>query len=60
MGQLKKILELMDSCERLPDDSFKEEFKTNIEQMKELYAEIHTLEKMRDRLEEKDDTHKNG
>ena len=74
MGQLKKIKGLMESYEKLPDGSFKKSIKDDMEQIKEVYAEVHSLKKMRDKLdadvddcmityakEGKDvNTHKNG
>ena len=61
MGQLKKIKGLIDSFERLPNGNFKKAVEEDIEQIKELYAEVHTLKKMKDKLEEKDvNTHRNG
>ena len=50
MGQLKKIKGLMDSYERLPDGSFKKAVGDDMEKIKELYAEVHTLKKMKDEL----------
>ena len=51
MGQIKKIKGLIDSFEKLPDGNFKESVKEDIEQIKEIYAEVHTLKKQRDRLD---------
>ena len=51
MGELKKIKTLIDSYERLPDDNFKKSIKRDLEQIKEIYAEVHSLKKMRDRLD---------
>ena len=45
MGQIKKIKGLIDSFEKLPDGNFKESVKEDIEQIKEIYAEVHTLKK---------------
>ena len=50
MGQLKKIKNLLDSYERLPDGSFKKAVGDDVEKIKELYAEVHTLKKMKDEL----------
>ena len=61
MGQIKKIKNLLDSYERLPNGNFKESVKDNIEQIKELYAEVHTLKKMKDKLEDRNvNTHTDG
>ena len=60
MGQLKKIKNLLDSYEKLPNGSFKKAVGDDMEQIKEMYAEVHSLKKMKDKLEEKDvNTHKN-
>ena len=53
MGQLKKIKGLINSFEKLPDGNFKESVKEDIEQIKELYAEVHTLKKQKDKLDDK-------
>ena len=53
MGQLKKIKELMSSYESLPDNDFKESIKDDMEQIKEAYAEVHSLKKMKDKLDDK-------
>ena len=50
MGQIKKIKTLLDSYERLPNGSFKEAVGDDMEKIKELYAEVHTLKKMKDEL----------
>ena len=66
MGQLKKLKGLIDSFERLPDGNFKESVRIDMEQMKELFSEIHSLRELKDKLfldelEDKDvNTHKNG
>ena len=65
MGQLKKLKTLIDSFERLPDGSFKESVRIDMEQMKELFSEIHSLRELKDKLfldelEDKDvNTYKN-
>ena len=65
MGQLKKLKGLIDSFERLPDGNFKESVRIDMEQMKELFSEIHSLRELKDKLfldelEEKDvNTYKN-
>jgi len=51
MGQIKKIKNLLDSYERLPNGSFKKAVGDDMEEIKEIYAEIHTLKKMKDRLD---------
>ena len=53
MGQLKKIKGLINSFEKLPDGNFKESVKEDIEQIKSLYAEVHTLKKQKDKLDDK-------
>ena len=62
MGQMKKLKEVINSFDRLPNGSFKDSVMEDIEQIKELYAEVHSLQKMKDMLEgEKDvNTNKNG
>ena len=65
MGQLKKLKGLIDSFERLPDGNFKESVRIDMEQMKELFSEIHSLRELKDKLfldelEDKDvNTYKN-
>ena len=65
MGQLKKLKTLIDSFERLPDGNFKESVRIDMEQMKELFSEIHSLRELKDKLfldelEDKDvNTYKN-
>ena len=65
MGQLKKLKTLIDSFERLPDGNFKESVRKDMEQMKELFSEIHSLRELKDKLfldelEDKDvNTYKN-
>ena len=51
MGQLKKIKNLLDSYEKLPNGSFKKTVGDDIEKIKEIYAEVHSLKKMKDRLD---------
>ena len=51
MGQIKKIKGLIDSFEKLPNGNFKESVKGDIEQIKEIYAEVHSLKKMKDKLD---------
>ena len=53
MGQIKKIKGLMDSYERLPDGSFKKAVGDDMEKIKELYAEIHSLKKIKNKLDYK-------
>jgi len=53
MGQLKKIKNLLDSYEKLPDSSFKKTVGEDIEKIKEIYAEVHSLKKMKDKLDDK-------
>ena len=61
MGQMKKIKELFDSYERLPDGRFKDSVRDDMEQIKELACEVNYYKKLRDKLEEKDvNTHTNG
>ena len=50
MGQLKKLKGLIDSFERLPDGNFKESVRIDMEQMKELFSEIHSLRELRDKI----------
>jgi hypothetical protein len=50
MGQLKKLKTLIDSFERLPDGNFKESVRIDMEQMKELFSEIHSLRELKDKL----------
>ena len=51
MGQLKKIKNLLDSYEKLPNGSFKKTVGEDIEKIKEIYAEVHSLKKMKDKLD---------
>ena len=51
MGQIKKIKNLLDSYEKLPNGSFKKSIKDDMEQIKEVYAEVHSLKKRRDKLD---------
>ena len=51
MGQLKKIKNLLDSYERLPNGSFKKAVGDDMEKIKEMYGEVHSLKKMRDKLD---------
>ena len=53
MGQLKKIKNLLDSYEKLPNGSFKKTVGEDIEKIKEIYAEVHSLKKMKDKLDDK-------
>ena len=50
MGQLKKLKTLIDSFERLPDGNFKESVRIDMEQMKELFSEVHSLRELKDKL----------
>ena len=50
MGQLKKLKGLIDSFEKLPDGNFKESVRIDMEQMKELFSEIHSLRELRDKI----------
>ena len=50
MGQMKKLKTLIDSFERLPDGNFKESVRIDMEQMKELFSEIHSLRELRDKI----------
>ena len=65
MGQMKKLKGLIDSFERLPNGNFKESVRIDMEQMKELFSEIHSLRELKDKLcldelEDKDvNTYKN-
>ena len=53
MGQLKKIKNLLDSYEKLPNGSFKKAVGDDMEKIKELYAEIHSLKKINNKLDYK-------
>ena len=50
MGQMKKLKTLIDSFEKLPDGNFKESVRIDMEQMKELFSEIHSLRELKDKL----------
>ena len=50
MGQLKKLKTLIDSFERLPNGNFKESVRIDMEQIKELFSEIHSLRELKDKL----------
>ena len=50
MGQMKKLKGLIDSFERLPNGNFKESVRIDMEQMKELFSEIHSLRELKDKL----------
>ena len=50
MGQMKKLKGLIDSFERLPNGNFKESVRIDMEQMKELFSEIHSLRELKDEL----------
>ena len=51
MGQIKKIKNLLDSYERLPNGSFKKAVGDDMEKIKSLYDDVNNLKKMRDRLD---------
>ena len=51
MGQIKKIKNLLDSYERLPNGSFKKAVGDDMEKIKSLYDDVNNLKKMKDRLD---------
>ena len=50
MGQLKKLKELIDSFEKLPDGNFKDSVEEDMEQIKSLLEMKHSLRELKDKL----------
>ena len=50
MGQLKKLKELIDSFEKLPDGNFKDSVEEDMEQIKSLLEMQHSLRELKDKL----------